>query len=523
VAYQEFIMHTLADIILRNEECRGNKEAFVCGDRRENWGGYASRARYLSSALYKAGLRRQDRASIVAMNCLEYYELYAACSLAGFIVAPVNFRLAAPEIHYILNDSSPRVLFFEARYADIIASLRAETPSVELLICIGGPTPDWAVDFEQFLASGSSDGAPVSARPDDVPYLLYTSGTTGRPKGVIHTHKGICAASEMTALASQFTVDSRLLQTSPAYHSGGTIYVNSTAWMGGSIIIHQEFEPTAVLNAIDSEKISHTFMVPTMLQAVMDCEALESCDTSSIKIIHSAGAPISVPLLRKALTHFGKVFALQYGSTETYSVCSMPPSQVQAEGNADTIGRLASIGQTISGVGLRIVDENGDDRPIGEPGELWVRSDSNLIAYWNNHVATLEGITDGWYHTGDIGYFDKDKYVFLVDRKKDMIVSGGENIYSREVENALHEHEAIIEAAVIGVPDKKWGESVRAVIVKIEDEELDEEAAIAHCKLLIAGYKCPKSVIFVDALPRISTGKIDKGALRKSYSNRFSG
>lgn len=507
-------MTTLATMLEHNARCYAQGEAFVCGDQRQTWEAYVTRALRLGSALAAQGLRRQDRAAILSMNCLPYYELYAANAIAGFITATVNFRLSQAEIAYILRDAAPRVLFFESGFTDTVAALRQELGDITLYICLNAPCPDWATDYEDFLNSGNARGPGSRATPTDAPYLLYTSGTTGRPKGVIHTHEAVCAATAMTALASQFSATSRVLQTSPAFHSGGIIYVNCASWTGGTSVIHREFAPDAVLKTIAEERITHTFMVPAMLQTVLDSPLINGCDVASIEVIHSAAAPIPVPLLKKAIATFGQVFALQYGSTETFSVCSMPPSAVSATGSAQTVGRLASVGQPIAGVAVVIVDDNGQPCASGTPGEVCVRSPSNLSAYWNNHGASLDAFTNGAFRTGDIGYLDNDNYLFLVDRKKDMIISGGENVYSREVENALLAHPQVIDAAVIGVPDEKWGEAVHAIVV-LSDVGVDESALIAHCKNLIARYKCPKTIAVVDALPRQGTGKIDKIALRK--------
>ena len=508
-------MKTLGEVIERNARFYPDKEALVDERRRVTHAQLLKRAKRLSSALYQKGLRRQDRVAILSMNCVEYYEAYRACEWAGYIMATVNFRLVAKEIAWILKDAAPKVLIFEAQYTALVEELRAGLPDIETYICIGA-APAWAMSFEDAMAAGSAEGPPQRATPQDYAYLLYTSGTTGHPKGVVRTHEAMCVTAACCALSSEFHSGTRLLQTTPAFHVGGIGFVNATAWLGGTTVVQRGFDPVGLLRAIEDESITFTFMVAAMLQAVLDVPGVQDYKLSSIEGIVTAAAPVPVPLLVRGIELLGPVFSVQYGMTES-NACALPRSLVQPLGKPDQVSRLASVGHPQAGIELRIVDDHDNDCPPGEKGEVWLRSATQLSCYWNNSVATAEALCDGWYRSGDMGYQDDEGYVFLVDRKKDMIISGGENIYSREVEAALLEHPQVQDAAVIGVPHEKWGECVKAIVVLRPGGHVAEADLISHCRGHIAGYKCPKSVVFVDELPRIATGKVSKAALRERY------
>jgi acyl-CoA synthetase (AMP-forming)/AMP-acid ligase II len=511
-------MRTVRDLIDRNARCFPNREAMVYGDRRLTYATYAERALRLASGLYRLGLRRQDRVAVLAMNCLEIYETYAAAEAAGFIAVPINFRLAAPEIAHVLVDSGAKVLIYEEQYAPVVSRMRAEFPHVQLqhLIRMGAPG-EGELAYEQLIAEGSASGPPIAPEPDDYGWLLYTSGTTGKPKGVGWRQHRILNTGRMSAHAAEMTGETRLLQITPAFHIGGKGYVLGAAWDGGCTVLHRVFDPVAMLKTIESERITHTFMVAAIVQAVLAVPDVEQYDLSSIRMILSAAAPIPVPVLRRAIALLGRVFSIQYGCTEVGSISALPKWEVDPDGGPQAVRRLGSVGRVWGEVDMRLLDDAGNVCAPGVPGEVVVRSCTTLDGYWNNTPATLEAIRDGWYHTGDIGVLDEQGYLYLVDRKKDMIISGGENVYSREVEEALTSHAAVLEAAVIGVPHPKWVEAVKAVVCLKAGHTLSEEELIAHCKSRIASYKSPKSIEFVSELPRLATGKVDKPALRARY------
>jgi acyl-CoA synthetase (AMP-forming)/AMP-acid ligase II len=507
-------MRTIGELLERNARFYPHKEALVCGGRRLTWRGLVDRARRLADGLHKLGLGRQDRVAILAMNCPEYMELLSAGDWAGYIVTTVNFRLAPPEIEWLLGDASPRVLVFEAQYTELVNALRGKFPGIVAYVCIGGEVPSWAQSFENVVASGSAEGPPFRSQPDDYGALVYTSGTTGRPKGALRSQWRWVATAEGGAYSSEFSSDTRVLLATPAFHVGVIGYALQAAWHAGTVVLHRGFDADAILAAIESERITFTFVVSAMLQALLDSPAIAHADLSSMRNIVTAAAPVPVPLLKRAVARLGPIFSIQYGATETGATV-MFAHEVKPEGTEVDIRRTASVGHPGPRTRLRVVDDQGRDCPVGVPGEVWTHTDQRFDAYWNNTAATLDALRDGWYRTGDIGYLDEDGYLFLVDRKKDMIISGGENIYSREVEDAVQAFPGVAEAAVIGVPDAKWGEVVKAYVVCAPGAAAQAEDVIAHCKRLIAGYKCPKQVEVVAALPRVASGKVNKVALRE--------
>lgn len=507
-------MRTIGELIERNAAFYPHKEALVCGGRRLNWCELARRARQLADGLHRLGLQRQDRVAILAMNCPEYMELLAAGDWAGYIVATVNFRLAAPEVEWLLRDCTPRILVFEAQYTELVDGLRGRLRGVEAYVCIGCDVPAWAQSFETVANSGSPEGPPFRSQPQDYGPLVYTSGTTGRPKGALRSQWRWVATAEGGAYNSQFNADTRTLLATPAFHVGVIGYALQTAWHAGTVVLHRGFDAEQILQAIEEERITFTFVVSAMLQALLDSPRIGDADLASLRNIVTAAAPVPVVLLQRAIARIGPIFSVQYGATETAGT-AMFAHEVRPDGDARDVKRIASVGHPGPRTRIRVVDDAGKDCPPGVPGEVWTNTDERFDGYWNNTAATLEAFRDGWYRTGDVGYLDEDGYLFLVDRKKDMIISGGENIYSREVEEALQAYPGVVEAAVVGVPDAKWGEAVKAYLVVRPGTAASAEAVIAHCKTLIAAYKCPKQVDVVDALPRVASGKINKVQLRE--------
>ncbi|HLZ99903.1 MAG TPA: AMP-binding protein [Steroidobacteraceae bacterium] len=509
-------MRTARDIIERNARDFPDREAYVCGGRRLSHAQWFDRAKRLAGGLYSLGLRRQDRVAIFAMNCLEFYETYAAAEVASFVCTPINYRLAAAEVAFMMRDCGAKILIFEAQYAPMVERLRSELRDVRQYICIGAG-PDWATEFEALVALGTAEGPPIEPRSDDYVALWYTSGTTGRPKGVPWRQESVWETARANVLATELTGDSRVLQVTPLYHIGGKGYALGAGWVGGTVVLHRAFSPVDMLETIQRERITMTFMVAAMLQAVLEVPHLRDYDLSSIRMIVTAAAPIPVPLLRRAIELLGPVFSIQYGCTELGGISTLPRHEVNPAGSADDLRRLGSVGHVNRDVEVRLVNDRGAVCSAGEPGEVTVRSAAALDSYWNNTPATIESIQEGWYATGDIGVMDERGFLFLIDRKKDMIISGGENIYCREVEEAIARHPDVLDAAVIGVPDPRWVEAVKAVVVRKAGSTLDSDGLILHCRDRIASYKCPKSVDFVAELPRLPTGKLDKPALRARY------
>lgn len=509
-------MKTLGELLERNACLFPHQEAVVYDDRRITYSQLLERARRLSSALYARGMRHQDRVAILAMNCNEYFDVYAACQLTGYICATVNFRLAGPEIEYILQDSAPRVLVFEDQYSDIIDALRAQLKSVEHYLCIG-TCPPWAQPYEEALSEAQSVGAPLRAIPDDIVHLVYTSGTTGRPKGAARSQRGDLALAQNQATVMDIRINGRVLVMMPMFHAGGLSMMLSEFWNAGCVILHRKFEPREVLRTIERERVVTVHMAPTIVQQVLELPDIRDYDLSSLETILYAAAPMPVAVLRRGVELLGPIFVNSWGMTET-SGTVLPRHLHKLEGSEEELRRLGSIGQAMTYCDIRIVDDHEQDCPDGTPGEIWIRSPANLAYYWNNNAATLEALRDGWLRTGDMAWRDDQGFLYLVDRKKDMIISGGENIYCQEVEQALMFHPNVSDVAVIGVPHEKWGETVKAVVVLKADVELSAEQLIDYSGTRIARYKRPTSVEFVTELPRLPSGKVNKIALRQMFS-----
>lgn len=513
-------MKLLADIHERNAFLSSDSPAVVYEGHTQTFAEYWSRINRIADGMYRRNTRHQDRVALLSMNRLEYIEVYGACERAGFIMTTVNFRLAPSEIEFVLTDSAPHTLIFEDQYTEIVDSLRLGL-KIHNYVCIGN-APDWAEPYEALADSGSLDGPPIRARADDVAVLMYTSGTTGRPKGVMRTQRGEARQAETMSNVFAKRGDSRQLITMPLFHVGARCLYYSTLWLAGAVHVQRKFDPMLVLETIQKERITHLHLVPTMVAGILDVPEISSYDLSSVELLLYAAAPMPVALLKRGIAAFGNVMGNGYGSTES-NFTFMAPHQHHPDGSPEQIARLGSVGQAFPDVDMRILDSEGNDCLIGVPGEVVCRSDSLMVGYWNNGPATVEAMRDGWYHTGDMGYLDQQGYLFLVDRKKDMIITGGENVYCREVENAIERHPDVHEVAVIGMPDEKWGESVRAVVVLRPGASLSEAELITYTREQIAHYKAPRSVIFVDELPRMQTGKISKVTLRERFNHPVAG
>jgi acyl-CoA synthetase (AMP-forming)/AMP-acid ligase II len=508
-------MKTLGELLERNARMFPQQEAVVYEDRRVTYRQLLERARRLSSALHARGMRRQDRVAILAMNCSEYIDIFAACHLTGYICATVNFRLAGPEIEFILQDSAPRVLVFEDQYSEVIDSLREHLPSIEHFLCIGD-CPPWAEPYETVLATADAAGAPLRANVDDIVHLVYTSGTTGRPKGAARSQHGDLALAQNQAAVMDMRINGRVLVMMPMFHAGGISMMLSEFWSAGCVVLHRKFEPREVLRTIEQERIVTVHMAPTIVQQVLDVPDIGEYDLSSLETILYAAAPMPVAVLRRGVELLGPIFVNSWGMTET-SGTVLPRHLHKLDGSEEEVRRLGSIGQAMTYCDIRVVDEQGEDCPDGTPGEIWIRSPANLAYYWNNSVATIEALRDGWLRTGDMAWRDNQGFLFLVDRKKDMIISGGENIYCQEVEQALMYHPLVSDVAVIGVPHEKWGETVKAVVVLKPGATLRAEELIEFSTTRIARYKRPTSIDFVAELPRLPSGKVNKVTLRAQY------
>ncbi len=509
------VPQTLADMLDNNAWKYPDETAFVWNDRRVTHAQFHNRVSRLASALRRLGLKRQDRVGILSQNSLEFQEVYGACEISGFICATVNWRLAIPEMVYIINDGSPKVMIFEAAYAETVAAMKDQLKTVEHYICVDGPV-DFASGYEDLVGSGDPTGVPFRPTPDDVAFLIYTSGTTGRPKGVMLSQGGQIAAAEILGSDQRNSPADRLLIMMPLFHIGAKIIQLAQHWRAGTVVVQKGFDAQAILDCIARERITVTHMAPTMIQSLLDSPAIGSTDTSSLRMIVYAAAPMPIPVLKRGLKILGPVFQQQFGQTEGIGT-TLLAHQHQPDGTDRDREILTSVGQASPRVNVRIIDDNGDEVPTGSVGEILLTSPGVMKGYWNNTADTIETLRDGWVHTGDVGKLDHEGYLYLVDRKKDMIISGGENIYSREVEEAVVTHEAVSEVAVIGVADEKWGEAVMAVVVLKPGATASAEEIVEHSRTMIASYKKPRHVTFVEEIVKLPSGKIDKVRLRQLY------
>jgi long-chain acyl-CoA synthetase len=507
-------MQTLRDVINGNAQRWPEKIAFIFEGQSYTFKQVNNRINSLVHALTPLGVEKGDRVGILAYNCSQYFEVFGL-GKAGRVCVPLNYRSVGRELVYLINHSGINTLILERSFVDVINPLRHELGAVRSYICLDDGAEDM-LGYEELIGSSPPDEPTDDVEENDPCVLFYTSGTTGRPKGAIHTHKSMVAEARLSH--RHLCPDDVVLCVMPFFHVGGSAAHMIPAFAAGAtIVVHKRFDETPVLAAIEKENVTYVFLVPAMILRLLEHPDLNRYDLSSLRAVGYTGAPMPVEALRRGIARLGQVFFQELGQTETLNMTVLSQEEHKAEGSAKELKRLESVGKPVGERELRIVDEQGQDVPIGVAGEIVARSDRMMQGYWNLPQDTSTTIRDGWLHTGDVGRMDEDGYVYLVDRKKDMIISGGENIYSREVEEVLYMHPAVLEAAVVGVPDEKWGESVKAVLVLRPGAQAAEEEIIEFCKRHIASYKKPRSVEFWGELPKTGSGKIKKDEIRELY------
>jgi acyl-CoA synthetase (AMP-forming)/AMP-acid ligase II len=506
---------TCGDLIKRGRALYGSQTALIFEERRSTFAEQAARMARLANALLRKGLRKQDRVAILARNCSEYIECFGAGEIAGFVTINLNSRLAQPELAAICQDCQPTVLIYADEFAAQANAIAAQVSSIRLRIGFG---PGGAAsDYESMLASASAEMPPVAPEPGDIAYIMYTSGTTGGSKGVMISHAAMAEATRMLGCESGILPTDKTLIVMPLFHLGGKIEQMNFSLMGATVVLKTAFDPDDILATIEREKITAGHFAPLMVQRMVDVLDTKHYDVRSLRCVHYASAPMPVPALRRAIEKMGPIFVQVYGMTECLTCTVLKAHHHLIDGTDAERRRLASAGQPALGNEVRIVRDDGSTCDTGEIGEIIFRSPTAMTGYWNKSTMTADILRDGWLHTQDLGFVDDAGFVFVVDRKKDMIISGGENIYSWEVEEALRAHPDVAEVAVIAVPDKQWGESVKACVQLRPGSKATADALIEHTKTLIASYKKPKSIDFVESLPRLFNGKIDKKALRAPY------
>jgi len=515
-------MH-VGSFLQRNIILYGNKTALKCGDQNVTFNGLQGRGLKVGNAFLSIGLSKGDRVAFLDYNSIEYVEFNLGLPTKGLVAVPLNFRLAAKELKAIINNALCKAFIYGSSFAPVVAEMRGDLPSVEHFICLDGPRED-DMGYDQLLSRGHAEEFP-SSEEDDPAYILYTSGTTGVSKGVVLTHRNMISAIRGNIIEQEIDPNYCYLHVTSLFHIAPLQILFAFLCRGCTCIISPQFEPESAMELIQQERVTNAFLVPSMISAISNHPELSRYDLGSLSTITYGGMPTPPEVLQSFLDRWGPILLQVYGATEAGLITVLRKDEHLT---SDVEGRpkyLASCGRAIIDVSIKIKDNEGNEATPGEVGEILVKSEGVMQGYWQMPAETAECIKNGWFHSGDLGFLDGDGYLFHVDRKKQMIISGGENIYPTEVENVLHKMPGISEAAVIGVPDETWGETVKAVVVLKEGISLSERDIIDFCKENLASYKKPTSVDFVQELPRNAAGKVLKKVLRDGYlkSNAFRG
>jgi fatty-acyl-CoA synthase len=507
-------MPFLADIPRHQATLYGDATAMWFEGRETSFAEFDQRTNQVANGLIAAGVKPGDRVAYLGKNMDVYYEMFLGANKARIALAAMNNRLAAPELEFVLSDSEAVWLFVTQDYFDVIETIKANCPSLKNIIAIDGPHAEWT-DFTAWRDAQSTTDPKLPHDGEDDVLQLYTSGTTGLPKGVRLTNNNFLSFFEQAAelIWAHYDVGDPVLDAMPLFHIAGVNIGLLSLIQGAKAVILREIHPIHILDLIEQQKIRHGFLVPAVILMLTQTPGVRERDFSSYKIMSYGASPIAESLLLEAADIFGCQFTQVYGLTETTGGATY----MLPEAHDPARGKLRSCGVPYPGTEIKCVDEDGNEVPQGEVGEILIKSGFVMKGYWKRDEATAEAIKDGWFRTGDAGYFDDEGFLYIHDRVKDMIVSGGENVYPAEVENGLFGHPDIADVAVIGVPDEKWGECVKAIIVAKPGTTPNEADIIAYAKTKIAGYKCPKSVDVVEALPRNASGKVLRRQLREPY------
>ncbi len=511
-------MRTLGDIAGYHAMERPDAIALTFEGRETSFAGFNRHSDQVANALLAEGLTKGQRIAYVGKNSDHYFELLFGAAKMGAVMTPIGWRLAAAEAAYIVGDAKAPLLFVGPEVIATAEDVTALTGHPLRIIAMEAGDHSYPI-FETWRDAAATTPPPVTITPDDIAVQLYTSGTTGKPKGAMLSHHNLLSGRRAAAEAgldwNDWGPDDVSLVAMPVAHIGGTGWGMVGLLNGAKGVVAREFDPFKVLDFIEFDRISKMFMVPAALQIVVRQPRAREVDFSRLKFIMYGASPIPLDLLRECMEVFGCGFCQQYGMTETCgTIVYLPPEDHDPAGTP----RMRAAGLAMPGVELKIIDEAGASLPAGTVGEVATRSSANMAGYWNLPEATATTIdTDGWLRTGDAGYLDNDGYLYIHDRVKDMIITGAENVYPAEVESAIYGHPDVAEVAVIGIPDEKWGEAVKAVVALKPGATPDPASIIAFARTRIAAFKAPKSVDFIDALPRNASGKILRKDLREPY------
>jgi len=505
---------TLGDICSKHARLSGNSEALVFGTTRITYAQLHARSNRLAHALLAQGLAKGDRIAILSENSHRFVECYFGAAKAGLVATPLNFRLTERELLHMLRDSEASAMFVGEGFESVAASLKAQLP--QLKIWIGLDTEiEGALAYESLLSASSAAEVSVEVGENDLAVLVYTGGTTGLPKGVMLSHRNLLSAFISANILFKFSARDITLMALPLFHVAfWQVFCHLIA--GACVVILRRPEMGLILRTLESERCTNMNAVPTLYTWMIDDPALKAHDLSSLGLMIYSGSPMPEEVLRKCIAKFGPIFAQGYGLTEAApAVCFLAPQDHELDGPRSRL--LKSAGREMTLTEVRIADAAGNAVPIGTPGELLARGPNIMLGYWKNEALTRERLQNGWLRTGDIGVMDDQGYVFLLDRKADMIVTGGENVYPSEVENVIFSHPAVFECIVSSAPDARWGERVQAAVVLKPGAAASAADLIEFCKQKLAGYKCPKHVEFWEQLPKSAVGKL----LRKDVKSVF--
>jgi acyl-CoA synthetase (AMP-forming)/AMP-acid ligase II len=510
----------LGRYLTRAAEQVPDRPAVVYGEHRATYAQEERRVNALVAALKSLGLEKGDRVAILQWNCPQFLETILACFKSGYCVVPINARLHPEEILYQLLDSDAAALVYGHDFAEAVAHLREELPSNLRFISLRA-LAQWELDFDMLVRDyATAVDQTIQIEADDLAWLFYTSGTTGRPKGAMLTHANLDYFIT-SYLADVLPIDSEdaALHAAPLSHGSGFHALANLARGAANVILFpRQFEPANVFATIQRCRITNMFLAPTMIKLLLNDPEIERYDLSSVQHVVYGGAPMYVDDLKRAVNRLSQVFVQVYGQGETPMTATyLRREEHLIDGSSDQERRLMSAGVARTGIDVRVVDTDEIEVPRGQMGEVVVRGPTVMKGYWRQPDATADALRNGWLHTGDVGYMDTGGYVFILDRKKDMIISGGANIYPREIEEVIQQHPAVKEVAVIGVPDELWGESVRALVALRDGYSATEKDLIDECLGHLASYKKPASVEFVQELPKNAYGKILKRELRDRY------
>jgi len=473
----------------------------------------------LANSFRSLGIQKGDNFAILLPNCPEFLETLFACFKSGIGAVPINFRLHPKECSFIIAHSKAAAVVVGEDFRDSIHALKTDMPEVKHFICISDPL-EGMLPYEPLLRNQTSHFQDEEVQRDDLAWLFYTSGTTGQPKGAMLTHQVLISmAMNFFADISPLGQEDAVLHAAPLSHGSGLYAIPNVAKAAANVILtSKSFEPKIVFETIQKRKITNIFMAPAMIKRLILAPEIDQYNLRSLKCINYGGAPILAEDLKAAVRKLGSVFVQVYGQGEApMTISYLPREEHLLEGTEEQMKRLTSAGIPRTDVEVKIVDDQDRELPPGEMGEIIVRGEVVMKGYWNNPKATAETLRNGWLHTGDLGLMDEKGYLYILDREKDMIISGGENIYSREIEEVIIRHPAVLEVAVIGVPDEMWGEAVKAIVVLKKGGKATEEEIIHFCKGHLASYKKPKSVEFREEIPKSNYGKVLKRELREKY------